>query len=153
MKQPSMAHFIIVRRHIILLSTLPILSTPCHMMMINISACTFFIKTPDRLHVINTCSETLSAGIWRTAVWHTHISTFRKILLPPPSPLRWYTYTTLHDVISQTTTFTGTIERSSDLTNQSGLTIKTVLTLNMRPVRKADNLITILCCCHEIWNP
>ena len=22
-----------------------------------------------------------------------------------------------------------------------------------RPVRKADNLTTILCCCHEIWNP
>ena len=22
-----------------------------------------------------------------------------------------------------------------------------------RPVRKADNLTTILCCCHDIWKP
>jgi hypothetical protein len=28
-----------------------------------------------------------------------------------------------------------------------------VLLLFVRPVRKADNLTTILCRCHEIWEP
>jgi hypothetical protein len=126
-----MAHFKIVWRHTIVLNVLPILSTHFHKKMINISACTSLIKTSDKLQMISMCPETLSASVCDALQSGTHISTFLKIHIPPLPPLRRYTYTTLHDVISQKTTFTGTTERSSDLTNQSALTIKTLLTLGI----------------------